>query len=109
MLEIRLDDHLYLVGTACSIADLSNFAYTHVAADAGYDLGRYPAVSAWLDRVRSQARFVTTSSHTPTTPAPAPAARSMTHEWKGAGGFVSLAVVRSIVSGARQGWGCVCR
>ena len=58
MLEIRLDDHLYLVGTACSIADLSNFAYTHVAADAGYDLGRYPAVSAWLDRVRSQARFV---------------------------------------------------
>jgi len=57
-----LDQHLaerrFLVGDRCSIADLSVFAYTHVAPDAGYELGRYPAVGAWLGRVRDQPGFV---------------------------------------------------
>ena len=41
-----------------TIADIALYAYTHCAADGGFDLGRYPAISAWLDRVRSQPRFV---------------------------------------------------
>ncbi len=57
-----LDEHLaersFLVGERCSIADVSNFAYTHVAPDAGYDLDRYPEVGAWLARVREQPGFV---------------------------------------------------
>ena len=57
-----LDEHLsgreFVVGTGCSIADVSLFAYTHVAADAGYDLEAYPSVSAWLARVRGQPRFL---------------------------------------------------
>ena len=57
-----LDEHLagrsFLVGERCSIADVSVFAYTHVAPDAGYDLGRYPAVAAWLERVRNEPGFV---------------------------------------------------
>jgi glutathione S-transferase len=60
-LEI-LDGHLakrtFIVGDACSIADLSIFAYTHVAEDAGYELAQFPAVTAWLDRVRRQPGFV---------------------------------------------------
>jgi glutathione S-transferase len=58
MLEEYLADRSYLVGDRCSIADLSNFAYTHVAEDTGYRLADYPAVGGWLDRVRAQPRFV---------------------------------------------------
>lgn len=58
MLEARLDGHSYLVGDSCSIADLANFAYTHVADDAGYRLSEYPAVTAWLERVSSMPRFL---------------------------------------------------
>ncbi len=58
VLEEHLVDRSFLVGDRCSIADLSVFAYTHVAPDAGYELGRYPAVGAWLGRVRDQQGFV---------------------------------------------------
>ena len=58
MLEGHLDERSYLVGGSCSIADLANFAYTHVAEDAGFDLSDYPSVSAWLERVRSLPGFV---------------------------------------------------
>jgi glutathione S-transferase len=58
MLEAHLAERSYLAGDSCSIADLANFAYTHVAEDAGYRLGDYPSVSAWLDRVRALPGFV---------------------------------------------------
>ena len=58
MLEAHLDGRSYLVGTSCSIADMANFAYAHVAEDAGYQLADYPAVGAWLERVRTQPRFI---------------------------------------------------
>jgi glutathione S-transferase len=58
MLEAQLRDRSYLVGDACSIADVSNFAYTHVAEDAGYRFADYPSVGAWLDRVGAQPGFV---------------------------------------------------
>jgi len=58
MLEARLTDRSYLVGDACSIADIANFAYAHVAGDAGFELGEYPAVGAWLERVSALPRFV---------------------------------------------------
>jgi glutathione S-transferase len=58
MLEAHLEERSYLVGDSCSIADLANFAYTHVAEDAGYHLAAYPSVSAWLERVRAQPRFI---------------------------------------------------
>jgi glutathione S-transferase len=57
-LDAHLKDRGFLVGDACTIADLANFAYTHVAADAGYELARYPAVSGWLDRVAALPRFM---------------------------------------------------
>jgi glutathione S-transferase len=58
MLEAHLEGRSYLVGSSCSIADLANFAYTHVAEDAGYQLADYPSVTAWLERVRTQPRFI---------------------------------------------------
>jgi glutathione S-transferase len=35
-----------------TIADIALYAYTHCAADGGFDLAGYPAVQAWLARVR---------------------------------------------------------
>ena len=57
-LERRLDWRRYLVGDRCSIADVSNYAYAHVARDAGYDMAEYPAVSRWLELVEAEPGFV---------------------------------------------------
>jgi glutathione S-transferase len=37
-----------------SLADIALYAYTHCAADGGFELARYPAVVAWLARVKAQ-------------------------------------------------------
>jgi glutathione S-transferase len=58
-----LDGHLnerdYLVGERYSIADIALYAYTHVAPEGGFDLGRYPAINGWLERVAAQERHIT--------------------------------------------------
>lgn len=55
-------DHLtareFMVGGRYSIADTALFAYTHVADEAGFDLSRHPAISAWIDRVKAQPGYV---------------------------------------------------
>jgi glutathione S-transferase len=37
-----------------SLADIALYAYTHVADEGGFDLGRYPAIGAWLGRVAAE-------------------------------------------------------
>ena len=41
----------YFVGDGPTLADIALYAYTHVAQEGNFDLGRYPAIRAWLDRV----------------------------------------------------------
>lgn len=48
----------FLAGTGYSIADIALFAYTHISADGGFDLARFPAILGWIGRVREQPRFV---------------------------------------------------
>ena len=52
-----LDDHLreqpFLVGGRYSITDISLYAYVHVADEAAFDLGAYPAVREWVARVEA--------------------------------------------------------
>ena len=50
--ELRRRD--FFAGGRYTIADIALYAYTHVAPEGGFDLGAYPAVRAWLARVRSQ-------------------------------------------------------
>ena len=50
VMERHLATHDYFVGTTLTIADLALYAYTHKAADGGFDLAGYPTVSAWLAR-----------------------------------------------------------
>jgi glutathione S-transferase len=53
-----MDEHLagrrFFVGDRVSLADIALYAYTHVAGEGGFDLGRYPAVLAWLERVAAE-------------------------------------------------------
>ena len=53
-MERQLDGKHFLVGERYSLADISLYAYTHVAHEGGFDLGPYPAIRAWLERVASQ-------------------------------------------------------
>jgi glutathione S-transferase len=50
----HLGARTFLVGERYSIADISLYAYTHVADEGGFDLDGYPAITAWLDRVAAQ-------------------------------------------------------
>jgi glutathione S-transferase len=58
VMEQHLRQRSYLVAEDYSIADIALYAYTHVAADGGFDLARYPAIQTWLARIESQPRFV---------------------------------------------------
>jgi glutathione S-transferase len=48
VMEQRLASSKYFVGDRFSIADISLYAYTHVAADGGFELDSYPAIRRWL-------------------------------------------------------------
>jgi glutathione S-transferase len=53
-MERHLTDREFLVGDAYTVADIGLYAYTHIAAEGGFELERYPAILAWLERVRAQ-------------------------------------------------------
>jgi glutathione S-transferase len=53
-MERHLGGRSFLVGERYTIADISLYAYTHVAHEGGFDLGPYPAIRAWLGRVAEQ-------------------------------------------------------
>jgi glutathione S-transferase len=57
-----MEDHLhtrdFFAAGRYTIADIALYAYTHVAHEGGFDLAPYPAVRAWLARVRSQPRHI---------------------------------------------------
>ncbi|WP_254424483.1 glutathione S-transferase family protein [Rhodanobacter sp. C05] len=54
VMEQHLQQHEWLVGEHYGIADIALYAYTHCADDGGFDLAVYPAIVAWLERVRQQ-------------------------------------------------------
>jgi len=53
-MERHLEGREFLVGETYSIADISLYAYTHVAGEGGFDLDAYPAIRGWLERVAAQ-------------------------------------------------------
>src|SRR5258708_27689452 len=54
VMEGHLKSHQWFVGEHYSVADISLYAYTHVADEGGFNLADYPAVRAWLEPVKSQ-------------------------------------------------------
>ena len=57
-----MDEHLaardFLVGTHLTLADVALYAYTHVADQGGFEVGAYPNVRKWLERVAAQPGYV---------------------------------------------------
>jgi glutathione S-transferase len=58
VMEEHLESNDYFADGRYSIADISLYAYTHVADEGGFDLGGYPAILAWLERVSSQPGYI---------------------------------------------------
>ena len=58
-MERRLESRAFLIGERYTVADISLYAYTHVAHEGGFDLEPYPAIRSWLSSVASQPGHVT--------------------------------------------------
>jgi glutathione S-transferase len=58
VMERHLTGRTFFVGDRYSIADIALYAYTHVAHEGGFDLGAYPQVRTWLERVRAQPKYI---------------------------------------------------
>ncbi len=58
VMEQHLAARDWFVGPRASVADIALYAYTHTAADGGFDLASYPALRAWLARVEALPCFV---------------------------------------------------
>jgi glutathione S-transferase len=58
VMENHLGKNEFFAAGRYSVADIALYAYTHVADQGGFDLGRFSAVCAWLARVRQQPRHV---------------------------------------------------
>jgi glutathione S-transferase len=54
VMEGHLKDREFFVGDRYSIADIALYAYTHVADEGGFDLGNFPSINTWLERVAAQ-------------------------------------------------------
>ena len=53
VMEARLQQQDYLAtNDAVSLADISLYAYTHVAHEGGFDLSGYAAIRAWISRIQ---------------------------------------------------------
>jgi len=65
VMEGHLAEHPFFVGTRYSLADITLYAYTHVAEDGGFDLSTYPAILAWLGRVRAEPNHIRITDRPP--------------------------------------------
>lgn len=58
LMENQLAKTKYLVGDEMTIADISLYAYSHVADEGGFDLNRYQAIQDWCQRIKSTPGYV---------------------------------------------------
>jgi len=54
VMNTHLTKHDWFAGPNYSVADISLYGYTHCAAEGGFNLADYPAVTKWLARVARQ-------------------------------------------------------
>jgi len=63
VMEKHLARHDFFVGNRYTIADVALYAYTHVAHECDFDLGRCPSIRAWLRRVEQQPGYIPMDWH----------------------------------------------
>jgi glutathione S-transferase len=61
-MERHLAGRGYFVTEGPTIADLALYAYTHVADEGGFEMGRFPAISEWLGRISSLPGYISIDS-----------------------------------------------
>jgi glutathione S-transferase len=54
VMEQQLSRAEWLAADRFTIADIALYAYTHTAAEGGFDIATYSAICKWLERVRTQ-------------------------------------------------------
>ena len=57
-MERHLAERQFFVGEGATVADLALYAYTHVAPEGGFEMDRFAAISAWLERIRALPGYV---------------------------------------------------
>jgi len=57
-LDSHLSERQWLVGDGFTIADISLYAYTHVAEEGDFDLGQYLHVRSWIGRVEAVPGYI---------------------------------------------------
>lgn len=58
VMEKHLATRRFFVAETYGLADIALYAYTHVAPEGGFDLSRYPAIGAWMQRVAAQPNHI---------------------------------------------------
>lgn len=58
VMEQQLLQTPFLVGDQLTLADVSLFAYTHVAHEGGFDLSDYPAISNWISLIKDHRGYM---------------------------------------------------
>ena len=61
VMERQLEKTEFLVNDILTIADISLYAYTHVAHEGGFELSAYPAIESWLSRISNHPHHITMS------------------------------------------------
>lgn len=57
-MERHLVGRAFFVTDAPTVADIALYAYTHVAEEGGFEMGRFPSVAAWLARIAALPGYV---------------------------------------------------
>jgi glutathione S-transferase len=58
VMEQRLARERFFVGARLSIADISLYAYTHVADEGGFSLAEYPSIRRWIAAIEKHPGYV---------------------------------------------------
>jgi len=58
VMEQQLLQHNFISGDKYNISDVALFAYTHVADEGGFDLGPYPAIRDWIERIKARPNYI---------------------------------------------------
>ena len=58
ILNDHLNSHPFITDYGYSVADIAVYGYTHLANEGGFELAAYPAISAWIERVKQQPGYL---------------------------------------------------
>ena len=58
VMDLQLAVTRYLVGEVLTVADITLYAYTHVAHEGGFSLSAYPNIQAWMQQISNHPNYV---------------------------------------------------